>query len=151
MSKFKKEGKKAQPAISTASLPDIVFMLLFFFMVATTMREVTLVVQVNKPTAKEVTRLTKKSWVDYIYIGPPIDVARYGKEARIQLDDQIADPLDIPDFILTKREAKDEQIIPLVTTSLKVDESTKMGIVSQVKEQLREVDALKINYSTRVE
>ena len=72
MAKFKKKGGKGTPAISTASLPDIIFMLLFFFMVTTTMREATLLVRVVAPQATEVQKLEKKSLVDYIYIGPPL-------------------------------------------------------------------------------
>lgn len=63
MAKFKKDGKRETPAISTASLPDIVFMLLFFFMVSTTMREVSLMDcqcdasgYRNRKTGKEITR-----------------------------------------------------------------------------------------------
>ena len=61
MSKFRKDGKKSMPAISTASLPDIVFMLLFFFMVTTVMRPTELKVKIKTPEASEVTKLKKKS------------------------------------------------------------------------------------------
>ena len=77
MAKFRKDGKKEVPAISTASLPDIVFMLLFFFMVSTTMREVTLMINNGMPEAKEVTKLEKKSLVSNIYIGKPKSICRY--------------------------------------------------------------------------
>ena len=76
MAKFRKEGGKETPAISTASLPDIVFMLLFFFMVSTTMREVLVMVDNGMPEAKEVTKLEKKSLVSNIFIGKPIDFDR---------------------------------------------------------------------------
>lgn len=152
MSKFKKDsGGGSAPAISTASLPDIVFMLLFFFMVTTVMRETDLKVEVKKPEAEAVTRLEKKSLVDYIYIGPAIQKFRgqYGDEARIQLDDQIAtQATEVGRFIEGKRAVRDPKDIDFVTTSLKVDEKTTMGIVSRVKHELRQVDALKINYST---
>ena len=71
MSKFRKKGGKSTPAISTASLPDIIFMLLFFFMVVTVMRESELKVQVQVPQATELTKLEQKSLVNYIYIGKP--------------------------------------------------------------------------------
>lgn len=152
MSKFKKDtGSGSAPAISTASLPDIVFMLLFFFMVTTVMRETDLKVEVKKPEATAVTRLEKKSLVDYIYIGPAISKFRsqYGAEPRIQLDDQIAtQATEVGPFILDKRAKRNPNEIDYVTTSLKVDEKTTMGIVSRVKHELRQVDALKINYST---
>ncbi|TXC78957.1 ExbD/TolR family protein [Luteibaculum oceani] len=147
MAKFKKQGSKSQPAISTASLPDIVFMLLFFFMVTTVMREVELKVKVDKPQASEIERLENKALVDYIYIGPPTD-KRYGTEPKIQLNDVFAEVSDIGTFIEDNRSQRDEQEVPLITTSLKVDKQTKMKIVTDVKQALRKVQALKLNYST---
>ncbi len=147
MSKFRKKGSKGQPAISTASLPDIVFMLLFFFMVTTVMREVELKVKVDKPQASEIDRLENKALVDYIYIGPPND-KRYGTEPRIQLNDVFADVSDVGLFIEDNRAQRDEQEVPLITTSMKVDKETRMKIVTDVKQALRDVQALKLNYST---
>ncbi|MBO7432676.1 MAG: biopolymer transporter ExbD [Salinivirgaceae bacterium] len=151
MGKFREGGKKEVPAISTSSLPDVVYMLLFFFMVSTTMKEVDLKVSMNAPMASEIKKLEKKSLVSYIYIGKPKDKFQkaYGTEPRIQLNDQFADVKDIADYIESERQQKDEKEIPLMTTSLKVDENTKMGIVSDVKQELRKVSALKINYSTK--
>jgi biopolymer transport protein ExbD len=151
MSKFRKDDKKETPPISTAALPDIVFMLLFFIMVSTTMREVTLKVQVKLPQATELSKLERKSLVSYIYIGPPQKQyqAVLGSEPRIQLNDQFATVGDIQDFIVSEREAHDENEVPLMVTSLKVDQYTKMGIVSDVKQELRRVQALHINYSAR--
>ena len=151
MSKFKKKGEGGTPPISTASLPDIVFMLLFFFMVTTVMREVTLKVQVRPPAATEVKKLEKKSLVSYIYIGAPIKALQpiFGTEPRIQLNDAYAGVQDIREYIIKEREARDEKEVPFMTTSLKVDKETKMGIVTDVKQELREVNALKINYSTK--
>ena len=149
MSKFKKEGKKSAPAMSTASLPDIVFMLLFFFMVTTVMRETDLLVEVKKPEATATTKLEKKSLVDYIYIGKAISKETYGDGFRIQLDDQIAtNATEVQAWKRIKIAARNESDIPFVTTSLKVDQKVTMGIVTRVKHELRECDALKINYST---
>ena len=145
------KGKGGTPQISTASLPDIVFMLLFFFMVTTVMREVSLKVRVLPPEATEVKKLEKKSLVSYIYIGPPIKalVEAYGTEPRIQLNDAYATISDLSEFIVAEREARDEKEVPFMTTSLKVDKETKMGIITDVKQELRELNALKINYSTK--
>lgn len=151
MSKFKKKKDGALPAINTSSLPDIVFMLLFFFMVATVMRENTLKVQNTLPYADQVEKLDKKDLVMYIYAGKPNP--RYqgsaGTEARVQLNDNFADVDDIQQFIFAEREAKREELIPYLTTSLKVDEETRMGLVSDIKLELRKAEALKINYTTR--
>ena len=149
--KIRKEGKKSQPAISTASLPDIVFMLLFFFMVTTVMRETSLKVQVSIPGATEVAKLERKSLVAYIYIGPPIKMlqGQLGTEPRIQLDDAFATPKDIPTYVEGVKAETNEAEIPLLTYSFKVDKKTKMGIVTDVKQELRKVNALKINYSSK--
>lgn len=151
MSKFRKSNTKETPAVSTASLPDIVFMLLFFFMVTTTMREVTLKVRTTLPTATELTKLEKKSLVSYIYVGPPQKqyAKVYGSEPRIQLNDQFAKLSEISDFIIAERAARDESEIPFMVTSLKVDEYTKMQIVGEIKQELRKAAALHINYSSR--
>ncbi len=151
MSRFKKNKDEGTPAISTASLPDIIFMLLFFFMVTTVMREVELKIQVRVPQATELQKLEKKSLVSYIYIGKPLKKYQkvFGTEPRIQLNDAFAEVSDIQQFILKEREARNEKEVPLMTTSLKVDEDVKMGIVTDVKQELRKVNALKINYSAK--
>lgn len=151
MAKFTRKGKGGTPVISTASLPDIVFMLLFFFMVTTVMREVTLKVKISPPEATEIKKLEKKSLVSYIYVGPPIKalIDIYGTEPRIQLNDTYATVKDLPEYIIAEREARDEKEVPFMTTSLKVDKDAKMGIISDIKQELREMNALKINYSTK--
>lgn len=151
MSKFRKNEGKETPPISTASLPDIVFMLLFFFMVSTTMREVTVNVKQTLPQATELSKLEKKSLVSYIYIGEPKPQFQkvFGKAPRIQLNDVFANVGDVNDYIIAEREAREESERPLMITSLKIDENTKMGIVSEVKQELRKAAALHINYSAR--
>ena len=151
MSRFKKKKGGGTPAISTASLPDIVFMLLFFFMVTTVMRETTLFVTIKTPKATEIKKLEKKSLVSYIYIGSPIKRLQtsYGTAARIQLNDAFASVDEIQEFIASERETRDEKEIPYMTTSIKADETAKMGIITDVKQELRKANALKINYSTR--
>ena len=151
MSKFRKKGKKGQPAVNTASLPDIVFMLLFFFMVTTVMRETTLKVENVTPKATEVQKLEKKSLVAYLYIGKPVRNLQgaFGTAPRLQLNDAFKTVDDIPLFVEMEKEARDEAERNLITWSLKVDAKTKMGIVSEVKQALRKVNALKLNYSTK--
>ncbi|MFA5417458.1 MAG: biopolymer transporter ExbD [Bacteroidales bacterium] len=149
MSRFKSKKSKGSSAINTSSLPDIIFMLLFFFMVTTVMREVTLKVKTKLPQATEVQKLDKKSLVSYIYIGPPVKTNLYGTNSRIQLNDTFATVDDIQEFVAKEREDRDEADKKFITTSLKVDGLTKMGIVTDVKQELRKAGALKINYSTR--
>lgn len=151
MANFKKGGKKTPPPISTASLPDIVFMLLFFFMVSTVMRETELKIKLKVPDATEVKKIERKNLVSYIYIGTPKNQyqAILGTEPTIQLNDYFADVSDIQKFIENERSTVEESDIPAMTTSLKVDKTVRMGIVTDVKQALREVKALRINYSTK--
>ncbi len=151
MSHFHKKGTKGVPGINTASLPDIVFMLLFFFMVTTTIRDASLKIRLITPNATEIQKLEKKSLVSYIYVGPPIKglQEKFGTEPRIQLNDSYATLADIPQFIEMERKAHDEKEVPYLTTSLKIDKDVKMGIVTDIKQELRKMNALKINYSTK--
>ncbi len=148
MGRFKKESAKKTPKINTASLPDIIFMLLFFFMVTTVMRETTLYVRTQLPSATEIQQLERRSLVSFIYIGAPIQSQVFGTEPRIQLYDSFAAVEDIAAFIESERQATSEAERPLMTTSLKVDSETRMGIVTDVKQELRMVNALRVNYST---
>lgn len=137
------------PPLNTSSLPDLIFTLLFFFMMVTTMREVTLKVQFKLPQATELQKLEKKSLVTFIYVGKPTSEfrAKMGSESRIQLNDAFAEVSEIQDYIAQEKSSMKEEDQPYMTVSLKVDKETKMGIVTDIKQALREAYALKINYS----
>lgn len=152
MSKFKKKKGGELPAISTASLPDIVFMLLFFFMVATVMRDNTLMVDNKLPAADQVQKLDKKDRVIYIYAGKPSAryKIKYGSQAKIQLNDKFSVVSDVGAYILAERATKREELQNVLTTALKIDGETNMGLISDIKQELRKVNALKINYTTRI-
>ena len=149
MSKFARKSKGKMPGISTASLPDIVFMLLFFFMVTTVLRETNLKVNISPPFASEIKKLEKKSLVSYINIGKPIQVKIYGTAPRIQLNDAFASKEKIREFISSEREKMTEADRKKMTVSLKCDKNVEMGIVTDVKEELKKASALKVNYSSR--
>jgi biopolymer transport protein ExbD len=151
MSHFQKKRGKSSPEISTASLPDIIFMLLFFFMVVTVLREGERKVSVTLPDATELNKLEEKSLVNHIWIGRPIEKfqALYGTKPRIQLGDKFASELDIPLFLEQHKIKVPESQRPRITTSLKVDGNVTMGIVSDVKTALRKANQLKLNYSAR--
>jgi biopolymer transport protein ExbD len=148
MARFKQKKSEGQQRINTASLPDIIFMLLFFFMVTTVMRETTLLVRVRMPEATQVQKLERKSLVSFIYIGQPLK-SIYGTESRIQLNDSFSTVDDIQEFIAREREARDEADRKFLTTSIKADKEVRMGVVTDVKQELRKVGAFKINYSSR--
>ena len=137
------------PKLNTSSLPDLIFSLLFFFMMVTTMREVTLKVQFKAPQGTELEKLEKKSLVTFIYVGVPTQEfqKQLGSESRIQLNDSFAEVSEIQDYIIGERASMKEEDQPQMTVSLKVDRDTKMGIVTDIKEALRRAYALKINYS----
>jgi len=149
MAKFRKGGKRKVAGFSTASMSDIVFMLLFFFMVTTSMREQEVKVEVRLPNASESTKLERKDLTSQIYIGSPIrsEQAKYGTDARIQLNDSFKTVEDIRDFVFQRRELLDEVDRQLMTISLNIDADARMGVVSDVKQELRKANALKIMYA----
>ena len=149
MPNFKRSGKKEMQELGTSS--DIVFMFLFFFMVTTQMRETENKVSVKVPEASEVVKLERKDLNSYINIGTPIRAlqAQFGTEPRIQLNDSFKTTTDIRDFIAAERESKSEQDRQFMTVSIRADQDVRMGIVSDVKQELRRCSALKIMYSAR--
>ncbi len=148
MGKFNKSGSREMPALNTSSLPDMIFAILFFFMVTTTMREVELMVKFKVPQASEIQKLEKKSLVTYIYMGQPVD-PKFGSGTFMQLNDKFAEVEDIHDYIASERNMLSEADQAFMTVSLKVDEDTQMRYVTEVKQALRKAYALKISYSAR--
>ena len=149
MAKSRRNEKREMPALNTSSLPDIIFMLLFFFMSVTSMKEVTYKVQIQNPSATELTKLEKKSLVRYIYVGTPTKEFQkaFGSETRIQLDDAFADKTEIADYIINERSAMNESEQGLMTVSIKADKETRMGVIADIKQELRKAYALKISYA----
>lgn len=150
MSKFVKK-KKGMPAVNTAALPDIVFMLLFFFMVTTTMRETDLRIENPRlPSATEIKKLEHKSLVTTIYVGKSKDPNRDGVGYnKIQLNDKIATSDQVPAFIINARSKVSEAEVPFMTTSIKADKESNVGTITDIRLKLRDVNALKISYSTQ--
>ena len=145
-----KSINRGTPTISTASLPDIVFISLFFFMTVTTMKNKTLLVDNSLPNASEVKSLDKKDRVIEIFVGKPsAELAKvFGSEPKIQLDNKLARVDEVGTYILSELAKKPESIRNLVTVSLKIDKDVQLGIVSDIKEELRKVNQLKVNYTT---
>ncbi len=137
------------PEIGTSS--DIVFMFLFFFMVTPQMRQNEVKVAVQLPTATEVVKLERKDLASYINVGPPTlnYRAQYGTDARIQLNDSFKTVNDIRDFIAAERDAMSEVDKQFMQVSIKADENVNMGIITDIKQELRRCSALKIMYTAR--
>ena len=152
MSKFGgSNSKKEVPAVTSSSLSDIVFMLLFFFMVTTQLRETENKVIVKLPEASEVVKLERKDLASYINIGSPTKTyqAQYGTDSRIQLNDSFKTVDDIRDFIAAERDSKSEADRQFMTVNIRADQDVRMGIITDVKQELRRCSALKIMYSAR--
>ena len=151
MSMFRHHSHE-MPGLNTASLPDLIFSVLFFFMIVTHMRKETLKVQYRVPQGTELTRLTKKSAVSYIHIGQPTN-ARYPAKALIfdgsciQLNDKYVTPREIIDYISAEKSSLSPEDQQLMTVSIKADKATKMSVINEVKQALRQAKTLKINYS----
>ncbi len=147
MSKFKKKTNVKQE-IPTSSMPDVVFMLLFFFMVTTEMRKTSIEVKQEIPKATQLRKLMRKSLVANIYIGEPKKTDLYGREPRIQADDVFIDTKDIIRWVNAQRDNLDETERDQLTVAMKVDIDAKRGIISDVETELRKASARKLLYST---
>ncbi len=147
MSKFKKKTQ-ASNDIPTAALPDIIFMLLFFFMVTTVLRETDILVEQRIPQATQLQKLEKKSLVSYMYIGAPKDTRKFGNEPLIQVNDVFIETEGIVKFVLAEKDALDESQRDQITISLKVDKEAKMGVIVDVQQELKEANARKVLYNS---
>lgn len=137
------------PGLNTASLPDLIFSVLFFFMIVTHMQKVAVKVQFRTPQGTELTRLTKKTAVTYIYIGKPEGNLQktLGTTTRIQLNDKFGNLDDVVDYISAERERMSPEDQQQMTVSVKADRTTKMSIIDNVKLALRKAKAYRISYS----
>ena len=147
MSKFRKKAKTKQE-IPTSALPDVVFMLLFFFMVTTVLREVTINVQQRIPEATQLRKLERKSLVSYLYIGEPKKTSQWGGEPRIQANDAFIEPRDVVLWVTQEKDKLNEVERDQITIALKVDKEAKRGLVADVEFELRKANARKLLYTT---
>jgi biopolymer transport protein ExbD len=146
MSKFKKKANVKQE-IPTSSMPDVVFMLLFFFMVTTQMRDTSINVKQKMPQASQLRKLMRKSLVTYLYIGEPNKTDQFGKEPKIQVNDVFIEPKDIIQWVNTEKAKLNEFERDQITISMKIDSDSKRGIIADVETELRKANARIISYS----
>ena len=151
MGKFKRSERREVPPLNTSSLPDLIFTLLFFFMITTSMKEMPLMVDIDPPTATELTKLEKKSLITYLYIGKPSGsyAQQLGDENRIQLNDKFIDESDIEREMIRERAGMKEENQGYMQVSIKADRGTEMGIITATKEALKRSNNLNIVYSAR--
>ncbi|MDT0605728.1 ExbD/TolR family protein [Croceitalea rosinachiae] len=145
-----RKNKNKLPQVSTASLPDIVFILLFFFMTVTVMKNNALLVENTLPNAQEIEKLDKQDRVIDVVVGPPVKKYKsvLGSESRIQLNGNFAGVNEVGFHVFSELKKMPEQLQKVAIVSLKIDKRTQMGIVNDIKEELKEIGALKINYTT---
>lgn len=142
---FKKKSAETKQEIPLASLPDIIFMLLIFFMVTTVLRETTVQVRTTLPRAEALTKIDQKRLVSYVYIGPrKLSNNRVG-ETAVQIDDALVEDVGNIRSIMYRKLVEQPKLI----VSLRVDEESQMGIVTDVQQELREAGTLRINYSSK--
>jgi biopolymer transport protein ExbD len=146
MSKFKKKANTKQD-IPTSSMPDVVFMLLFFFMVTTKMRETNINVEQRMPQATQLRTLAKKSLISYLYIGAPKKTDQFGSEPKIQANDVFIEPKGVIQWVNAEKAKLDEVDRDAITISLKVDVDSKRGLIADVETELRRANARKLLYS----
>ncbi|HKJ68105.1 MAG TPA: biopolymer transporter ExbD [bacterium] len=133
--KFKRK-EESSGDIPTSSLPDIIFMLLIFFMVSTVLKEYQ-GLSVILPEAEKIEKLETKRHVTYVWIA---------KDGTVSIDDKLME-MDNVRHIMYEKRVNDPQI----TVSLRADKGSNMGLITDFHQELREADALKINYSSRTE
>lgn len=143
MSMFKRRDHSV-PGLNTASLPDLIFIVLFFFMIVTHMKENTMKVKYQVPQGTKLERLTKKSIISHIYIGKPI---KGGSGDLVQVNDKIVGVAEIQDVITAERKRMSPTDAKSMTISIKADKKANMGVVTDVKQELRRANSLKIHYS----
>lgn len=141
---FKKKSAGTKQEIPTASMPDIIFMLLIFFMVTTVLRETELLVNVSIPQAEAVEKIDQKRLIQYVYVGPErLEEGGLG-EAAVQVNDAIVRELPNVRQLMYQRLREE----PRTIVSLRVDRDVETGLLYDVQQELREAEALRVNYST---
>lgn len=147
MGHFEKKSANTKQDIPTSAMPDVVFMLLIFFMVTTVLREVTLQVQVDYARAENIEKIEQKRLVSYIYVGPEKLQGNQLGSTKIQIDDSIIEDVGAVQQLMYDK-LKEE---PRLIVSLRVHDETEFGIVTDIQEELRDAGTLRINYSTNQE
>lgn len=147
MAHFEKKSAKTSQDVPTAAMPDVVFMLLIFFMVTTVLREVNLKVRINFAQAENIEKIEQKRLISYIYIGPVKQQGNQTGPTRVQIDDALIEDIGAVRTIMYDKYKEQPKLI----VSLRVNDESEFGLVTDVQEELREAGTLRINYSTKQE
>ena len=141
---FRDNNNRIVPQLNTSSLPDLIFTVLFFFMVVTHMRKVTLKVHIAMPQGTELTRLTKKSAVSYIYVGKTDN--REKVASHIQLNDKMTSANDIASYMSSERQRMSADDRQRMMVAIKADRQAPMFLITDVKQALRKANVRRISY-----
>ena len=147
MAHFKKKQAGTKQEVPTSAMPDVVFMLLFFFMVTTVLREVTLKVKLDLTKANNIEKIEEKRLVSYIYMGPERLPNNQLGEDKVQIDDSIVDDIGAIRNLMYEKLIKEPRLI----VSLRVDENSEFGLLTDVQKELQQAGTFRINYSTKRE
>ena len=147
MAQFKKKQAGTKQEVPTSAMPDVVFMLLFFFMVTTVLREVTLKVKIDLTKASNIEKIEEKRLVSYVYIGPERLPGNKVGNDKVQIDDSIQEDIGAIRTIMYDKLLEEQRMI----VSLRVDESSEFGLLTDVQEELKQAQTFRINYSTKSE
>ncbi|KXB79974.1 biopolymer transporter ExbD [Prevotella amnii] len=141
------------PELNTASLPDLIFSILFFFMLVTHMRKANIKVKYQEPAGRNLVRMEKKSTVDYIYIGKPVDEKGniISKEDKIQLNDKLLSLSEIKSYLQQEYQSMSAEQRKKMTVNIKADKNINMGVIIDLKQMLRECNALNVFYSANTD
>ena len=138
---------RAKAEISTASLPDIVFLLLFFFMVSATIKPMNDQVKLTTPKAQAMTKVNRKELIREIIIGKPIN-REVGDQEVISVDNRVIKKEQLTQWVMEQKETLPENLKDQMIIVIKADEYVKMGLVDDVQEELKKANARKVVYRT---
>ena len=150
MSIIRRKKERQIPELNTSSLPDLIFTVLFFFMIVTHMRSVPVKVAYQAPQGTELAKLAKKSTTIYIFVGRPLSANPSQKGAdtlMIQVNDRFMSIPQLTDYLIAERERMSPDELEQMTVSLKADKEVPMGMINDVKQALRKANTLKVHYS----
>ena len=147
MGRFNRAGRRQIPTLNTAALPDLIFTLLFFFMIVTTMRKAPVGMEVEPPRAAQVETF-RRVQETVVYIGRPVTASRAqsGDTVCIQVDGRSMSPAQLETYLRCKMESLSVAERAEAVVSLKADKQTPMGVVADVKKALRKAGALRVRY-----
>jgi biopolymer transport protein ExbD len=150
MSRFRKTRHKEVPTLNTASLPDLIFTILFFFMIVTHIKPVLTLTKVDLPTASELQKLEEKSLVVYISVGQKLTEKTPSSAPSIQLNSDFVALEDLPSALKQLKATLPFEDQNKMIVVMKMDKNIRMGLVSDIKKALKEADLLTIHYAIKL-